>query len=157
MLASASNAVVIGFNVRPDGRVADIAEQEGVEIKLYDVIYDVIGDMKAAIEGLLDPVYREVVQGRAEVRELFKVPKVGTIAGSYVTDGKITRNSNLKLVRDGVLIYDGKFLSLRRFKDDVKEVASGYECGIGIEGFNDVRIGDTIESYIQERVERKLS
>jgi translation initiation factor IF-2 len=157
MLASASNAVVIGFNVRPDGRVADIAEQEGVEIKLYDVIYDVIGDMKAAIEGLLDPVYREVVQGRAEVRELFKVPKVGTIAGSYVTDGKITRNSNLKLVRDGVLIYDGKFLSLRRFKDDVKEVASGYECGIGIEGFNDVRVGDIIESYIQERVERKLS
>ncbi len=157
MLASASNAVVIGFNVRPDGRVADIAEQEGVEIKLYDVIYDVIGDMRAAIEGLLDPVYREVVQGRAEVRELFKVPKVGTIAGSYVTDGKITRNSNLKLVRDGVLVYDGKFLSLRRFKDDVKEVASGYECGIGIEGFNDVRIGDTIESYIQERVERKLS
>jgi translation initiation factor IF-2 len=157
MLASASNAVVIGFNVRPDGKVADIAEQEGVEIKLYDVIYDVIGDMRAAIEGLLDPVYREVVQGRAEVRELFKVPKVGTIAGSYVTDGKITRNSNLKLVRDGVLVYDGKFLSLRRFKDDVKEVASGYECGIGIEGFNDIRVGDTIESYIQERVERKLS
>jgi translation initiation factor IF-2 len=157
MLASASNAVIIGFNVRPDGRVVDIAEKEGVEIKLYDVIYDVIGDMKAAIEGLLDPVYREVVQGRAEVRELFKVPKVGTIAGSYVTDGKITRNSTLKLVRDGVLVYDGKFLSLRRFKDDVKEVASGYECGIGIEGFNDIRIGDTIESYIQERVERKLS
>lgn len=157
MLASASNAVVIGFNVRPDGRVADVAEQEGVEIKLYDVIYDVIGDMRAAIEGLLDPVYREVVQGRAEVRELFKVPKVGTIAGSYVTDGKITRNSNLKLVRDGVLVYDGKFLSLRRFKDDVREVASGYECGIGIEGFNDIRVGDTIESYIQERVERKLS
>ena len=157
MLASASNAVVIGFNVRPDGKVADIAEQEGVEIKLYDVIYDVIGDMRAAIEGLLDPVYREVVQGRAEVRELFKVPKVGTIAGSYVTDGKITRNSNLKLVRDGVLVYDGKFLSLRRFKDDVREVASGYECGIGIEGFNDIRVGDTIESYIQERVERKLS
>ncbi len=157
MLASASNAVVIGFNVRPNGRVADVAEQEGVEIKLYDVIYDVIGDMRAAIEGLLEPVYREVVQGRAEVRELFKVPKVGTIAGSYVTDGKITRNSNLKLVRDGVLVYDGKFLSLRRFKDDVREVASGYECGIGIEGFNDVRVGDTIESYIQEKVERKLS
>ena len=157
MLASASNAVIIGFNVRPDGRVADVAEKEGVEIKLYDVIYDVIDDMKAAIEGLLDPVYREVVQGRAEVRELFKVPKVGTIAGSYMTEGKLTRNSNIKLVRDGVLIYDGKLLSLRRFKDDVKEVASGYECGIGIEGFNDIRVGDIIESYVQERVERKLS
>jgi translation initiation factor IF-2 len=157
MLASASNAVIIGFNVRPDGRVADVAEKEGVEIKLYDVIYDVIGDMRAAIEGLLEPIYREVVQGRAEVRELFKVPKVGTVAGSYVTDGKITRNSNLKLVRDGVLVFDGKLLSLRRFKDDVREVASGYECGIGIEGFNDIRVGDIIESYVQERVERKLS
>lgn len=157
MLASASNAVVIGFNVRPDARVTEVAEKEGVEIKLYDVIYDVMGDMRAAIEGLLEPVYREVVQGRAEVRELFKVPKVGTIAGSYVTDGKITRNSNLKLVRDGVLVYDGKLLSLRRFKDDVREVVSGYECGIGIEGFNDIRIGDTIESYIQEKIERKLS
>lgn len=155
MLASASNAVVIGFNVRPDGKVSDIAEQEGVEIKLYDVIYDVLDDMKAAIEGLLEPVYREVVQGRAEVRELFKVPKVGTIAGSYVTDGKITRNSDLKLVRDGVLIYTGTLLSLRRFKDDIKEVAAGYECGIGIEGFNDIKAGDTIESYVQERVERK--
>ncbi|MCX5854245.1 MAG: translation initiation factor IF-2, partial [Deltaproteobacteria bacterium] len=157
MLASASNAVIIGFNVRPDGRVEDVAEKEGIEIKLYDVIYDVIGDMKAAIEGLLDPVYREVVQGRAEVRELFKVPKVGTIAGSYMTEGKITRNSNIKLVRDGVFVYDGKLLSLRRFKDDVKEVASGYECGIGIEGFNDIRVGDIIESYVQELVERKLS
>jgi translation initiation factor IF-2 len=157
MLASASNAVIIGFNVRPDGRVADVAEKEGVEIKLYDVIYDVIGDMKAAIEGLLDPVYREVVQGRAEVRELFKVPKVGTIAGSYLTEGKITRNSNIKLVRDGVFVYDGKLLSLRRFKDDVREVASGYECGIGIDGFNDIRVGDIIESYVQELVERKVS
>jgi len=157
MLASASNAVIIGFNVRPDGRVADIAEHEGVEIKLYDVIYDVLSDMKAAIDGLLEPVFREMVQGRAEVRELFKVPKVGTIAGSYVTDGKITRNSNLKLVRDGVLIYDGKLLSLRRFKDDVREVTSGYECGIGIEGFNDIKVGDTIESYIKEKVERKSS
>lgn len=157
MLASASNAVIIGFNVRPDGRVADVAEQEGVEIKLYDVIYDAINDMKAAIEGLLEPVYREVVQGRAEVRELFKVPKVGTIAGSYITDGKITRTSNLRLVRDGVLIYNGKLLSLRRFKDDAREVASGFECGIGIEGFNDIKVGDVIEAYTQESVARKLS
>ena len=156
MLASASNAVIIGFNVRPDGRVTDVAEQEGVEIKLYEVIYDVIADMKAAMEGLLEPVYKETVIGRAEVRELFKVPKIGTIAGSYVTDGKITRTANLKLVRDGVQIYNGKILSLRRFKDDVKEVMEGFECGIGIEGFNDIRVGDVMEAYINEKIERKL-
>ncbi|MEN6317769.1 MAG: translation initiation factor IF-2 [Syntrophaceae bacterium] len=156
MLASASNAIIIGFNVRPDGRVVDIAEQEGVEIKLYDIIYDVIGDMRAAMEGLLEPVYKETDIGRAEVRELFRVPKVGTIAGSYVTEGKITRSSNLRLVRDGVLIYNSKVLSLRRFKEDVKEVAAGFECGIGIEGFNDIRMGDIIEAYVNEKVERKL-
>jgi translation initiation factor IF-2 len=156
MLASASNAIIIGFNVRPDSRVVDVAEKEGVEIKLYDVIYDVISDMKAAMEGLLEPVYREVVLGRAEVRELFRIPKVGTVAGSYVTEGRITRNANLKLVRDGILIYDGRILSLRRFKDDVKEVAAGLECGVGIEGFNDIRVGDVIEAYIKEEVERKL-
>ncbi len=156
MLASASNAVIIGFNVRPDSRVTDIAEQEGVEIKLYEVIYDVIADMKAAMEGLLEPVYKEIVIGRAEVRELFKVPKIGTIAGSHVTDGKITRTANLKLVRDGVQIYNGKMLSLRRFKDDVKEVMEGFECGIGIEGFNDIRVGDVVEAYINEQIERKL-
>jgi translation initiation factor IF-2 len=156
MLASASNAVIIGFNVRPDSRVTDIAEQEGVEIKLYEVIYDVIADMKAAMEGLLEPVYKETVIGRAEVRELFKVPKIGTIAGSYVTDGKIARTANLKLVRDGVQIYNGKILSLRRFKDDAKEVMEGFECGIGIEGFNDIRVGDVMEAYINEEIERKL-
>ncbi|HVO68062.1 MAG TPA: translation initiation factor IF-2 [Syntrophales bacterium] len=156
MLASASNAIIIGFNVRPDSRVVDIAEEEGVEIKLYDIIYNVIADMKAAMEGLLEPVYKETDIGRAEVRELFKVPKVGTIAGSYVTDGKITRNANLRLVRDGVLIYNSKVLSLRRFKDDVKEVGVGLECGIGIEGFNDIRVGDIIEAYVSEKVERKL-
>ncbi|MGD1152204.1 MAG: translation initiation factor IF-2 [Syntrophales bacterium] len=156
MLASASNAIIIGFNVRPDSRVTDIAEQEGVEIKLYEVIYDVIADVKAAMEGLLEPVYKETVIGRAEVRELFKVPKIGAIAGSYVTGGKIARNANLKLVREGVQIYDGKLLSLRRFKDDVKEVMEGFECGIGIEGFNDIRVGDVIEAYINEQIERKL-
>ena len=108
MLASASNAIIIGFNVRPDTRVVEVAEQEGVEIKLYDIIYNVIEDVRAAMEGLLDPIYKEVVQGRAEVRQLFKIPKVGTIAGSYVTDGKIARNANLKLVREGVVVYDGK-------------------------------------------------
>jgi translation initiation factor IF-2 len=112
--------------------------------------------MKAAMEGLLEPIYKETDIGRAEVRELFKVPKVGTIAGSYVTEGKITRNANLRLVRDGVLIYNSKANSLRRFKDDVKEVSAGFECGIGIEGFNDIRMGDIIEAYVNEKVERKL-
>jgi translation initiation factor IF-2 len=156
MLASASDAIIIGFKVRPDARTMDIAEREGVDIKLYDVIYDVISDTRAAMEGLLEPIYEEVVEGRAEVRELFKVPRVGVVAGSYVTDGKITRNSNLRLVRDGIVIYDGKLLSLKRFKDDAKEVSSGFECGIGIEGFNDIRVNDIIEAYTKNKIERKL-
>jgi translation initiation factor IF-2 len=156
MLASASNALIIGFNVRPDSRVSEVAEQEGVEIKLYDIIYNVIADMKAAMEGLLEPIYRQVVQGRAEVRQLFKVPKIGTIAGCYVLDGKIVRSSPLKLVRNGVVVYDGVILSLRRQKDDSREVAAGFECGIGIEGYNDLREGDIIETYVNEEVARKL-
>ena len=108
------------------------------------------------MEGLLEPIYKEILQGRAEVRDLFKVPKVGAIAGSYVIDGKVARNSNLRLVRDGVVIYDGKILSLRRFKDDAKEVVSGFECGIGLEGFNDVKVGDILESYIEEEIERTI-
>jgi translation initiation factor IF-2 len=156
LLASASDAVVIGFRVRPDARVSEIAKEERVEIKLYDIIYNAINDVKAAMEGLLEPVFREVYLGRAEVRETFKVPKVGTIAGSYVTDGKIARDARAKLVRDGVSIYDGRILSLQRFKDDAKEVAAGYECGIGIENFNDIKQGDVIEAYTEEQVERKL-
>jgi len=156
ILASASRAIIIGFNVRPDARVAEVAQREGVEIKLYDVIYNVISDIKAAMEGLLEPEYKEVVQGRAEVRELFKVPKVGTIAGSYVTDGKITRQSGIRLVRDGVVVFDGKIMSLKRFKDDAREVLAGFECGIGIEGFNDIHVGDIIEAYVTEKLERKL-
>lgn len=156
MLASASQAIIIGFNVRPDARVVEVAQQEGVEIKLYNIIYNVIADVRAAMEGLLDPEYREVVQGRAEVRELFKVPKVGTVAGCYITDGKIMRSNNLKLVRDSVVVFDGKILSLRRFKDDAREVAAGFECGIGIEGFNDIHPGDVLEAYVIETLERKL-
>ena len=156
MLASAANAIIIGFNVRPDARVVEIAQQEGVEIKLYDIIYNVIADVRAGMEGLLEPEYKEVVQGRAEVRELFKVPKIGTIAGCYVTDGKIVRNANLKLVRDSVVAFDGKILSLKRFKDDAREVLAGFECGISIDGFNDIHVGDVIESYINEQLERKL-
>ena len=156
MLASASNAVIIGFNVRPDARVVEVAEQEGVDIKLYDIIYNVIADVRAAMEGLLEPIYKEVVQGRAEVREIFRVPKIGAIAGSYVTDRKITRSAGLRLLRDGVVIYEGRIASLRRFKDDAKEVAAGFECGIGIEGFNDIHAGDVIEVYVKEQIERKL-
>jgi len=156
MLASSANAIIIGFNVRPDSRVVEVAEQEGVEIKLYDIIYNLLEDVRAAMEGLLEPVYKEVVQGRAEVRQLFKIPKVGTIAGCYVTDGKISRSANLKLVREGVVVYDGKIASLKRQKDDAREVATGYECGIGIENFNDLHEGDIIEAYVNEQVERKL-
>jgi translation initiation factor IF-2 len=156
LLASASDAIIIGFKVRPDSRVEEMAEKEGVEIKLYDVIYNTIADVKAGMEGLLEPIYKEILQGRAEVRDIFKVPKIGTIAGSYVIDGKVARNANLRLVRDGVVIYDGKILSLKRFKDDAKEVVSGFECGIGLEGFNDVKVGDILESYIEEEIERTL-
>lgn len=156
MLASASEAVIIGFNVRPDARVVEVAEQERVDIKLYDIIYNVIADVRAAMEGLLDPIFKEVVQGRAEVREIFRVPKIGAIAGSYVTDGKITRSAGLRLLRDGVVVYEGRIASLRRFKDDAKEVATGFECGIGIEGFNDIRVADVIEAYVKEQIERKL-
>lgn len=156
LLASASDAVIIGFKVRPDSRVIDLAKAEGVEIKLYDIIYNVINDVKDAMVGLLEPIYKEISQGRAEVKEIFKVPKVGTIAGSVVTEGKISRDSNLRLVRDGVMVYDGKLVSLRRFKDDVREVVSGLECGIGIEGFNDIKVGDMIEAYTREEIERKL-
>jgi translation initiation factor IF-2 len=156
MLASASNAVIIGFNVRPDARVVEVAEQEGVDIKLYDIIYNVIADVRAAMEGLLEPIYKDVVQGRAEIREIFRVPKVGAIAGSHVTDGKISRASGLRLLRDGVVVYEGRISSLRRFKDDAKEVAAGFECGIGIENFNDIHEGDVIEAYVKEQIERKL-
>jgi len=156
MLASASRAIIIGFNVRPDARVVELAQQEGVEIKLYDIIYNVIADVRDAMEGLLEPEYKEVVQGRAEVRELFKVPKVGTIAGCYVTDGKIMRSNKVKLVRDSVVVFDGKILSLKRFKDDAREVQTGFECGISIDGFNDIHSGDVIEAYVIEELAKKL-
>ncbi|HDQ04492.1 MAG TPA: translation initiation factor IF-2 [Deltaproteobacteria bacterium] len=156
MLASASNAIIIGFNVRPDAKVMEIAEQEKVDIKLYNIIYNVISDIRDAMEGLLEPEYKETVQGRAEIRELFKVSKIGTIAGCHVTDGKITRNAGVKLVRDSVIVFDGKMSSLKRFKDDAREVLAGFECGIGIDGFNDLHLGDIIEAYITEKVERKL-
>jgi translation initiation factor IF-2 len=151
-LAKASAAIVIGFNVRPAGKAAQLAEQEGVDIKLYQVIYDAIDDVKKAMVGMLAPISREKILGKVEVRQVFTIPKAGTIAGSFVTDGKITRKAMLRLVRDSVVVYTGKVGSLRRFKDDASEVAQGYECGISIEGYNDIREGDVIEAFEMETI-----
>lgn len=156
MLAAASAAVIVGFNVRPTPGANEVAKHEKVDIRLYSVIYDAIDEIKSALEGILEPVQREIVRGHAEIRELFHVPNVGTIAGCYVIDGNINRNSNVRLIRDNVVIYTGKISSLRRFKDDVNEVQSGYECGIGIENYNDIKQGDVIEPYITEEVSRTL-
>lgn len=156
MLASASNAIIVGFNVRPDAKSRKAAERKEVEIRLYRVIYELIDDVKKAMEGLLEPDVKEVVLGSVEVRAIFKVPKVGTIAGCYVTEGKVTNNSKVRVIRDGVVVHEGEIESLKRFKDDVKEVSQGYECGIGIEKFNDIKEGDIIEPYIYEEVRRKL-
>lgn len=154
MLASASNAIIVGFNVRPDKAAMDSAEAQGVDIRTYRIIYECIEEITAAIKGMLKPIYKESVLGHAEVRQTIHVPNVGTIAGSYVTDGKITRASLIRVVRDGVVIFEDKISSLRRFKDDVKEVASGYECGVGLEKFNDIKEKDILEAYIMEEVER---
>ena len=147
MLASASQAIIIGFNVRPTSRIKDIAERENVDIRFYDIIYKLVDDIKSAMAGLLAPVQREVYLGQAEVRNTFSVPKVGIIAGSYVADGKIARNAGVRLLRDGVVVYTGKISSLKRFKDDAREVVKGNECGVGLENFNDVKIGDIIEAF----------
>ncbi len=156
LLAAASNAVIIGFNVRPTEQAATLAESEKVEMKLYSVIYDVINDFKAALEGLLKPTLLEKRLGRAEVRQVISVPRAGVVCGSYVLDGNIKRNSDARLVRDNVVIYEGKIASLRRFKDDVKEVQSGFECGVVLENFQDIKQGDIIEPYYFEEIARKL-
>lgn len=157
LLASASGAVIIGFHVRPEPKASALAEREGVDIRLYTVIYNVIADIKAAAEGLLEPTLTERILGRAEVRQTFNIPKVGTIAGCYVNDGSIARSSEgVRVLRDHVLIYEGKLGSLRRFKDDVREVQQGYECGISIENFNDIKIGDVIEAYVFDKAAAKL-
>ncbi|WP_339163463.1 translation initiation factor IF-2 [Siminovitchia sp. FSL H7-0308] len=153
-LAAASNAIVIGFNVRPDVNAKRAAESENVDIRLHRIIYKAIEEIEAAMKGMLDPEYEEKVIGQAEVRQTFKVSKIGTIAGSYVTDGKITRDSGVRLIRDGIVIFEGEIDDLKRFKDNVKEVAQGYECGITIKNFNDVKEGDVIEAFLMEEVER---
>ncbi|API93926.1 translation initiation factor IF-2 [Virgibacillus pantothenticus] len=154
ILAAASNAIVIGFNVRPDANAKKAIDREKVDVRLHRVIYKAIEEVEAAMKGLLDPEYEEKVIGQAEVREIFKVSKIGTIAGSYVTDGKITRDAGVRLIRDGVVLFEGEIEALKRFKDDVKEVAQNYECGITIKNFNDIKEGDIIEAFIMEEIKR---
>lgn len=155
LLAAASNAVIVGFQVRPSAAARKLAEKEEIEIRLYSIIYDAINDIKDAIEGMLAPVMKEEIVCSVEVMETFKITKVGTVAGCLVREGKITRNTNIRVIRDGIVVYTGKLGSLKRFKDDVKEVTTGLECGLNIENYNDVRVGDIIEGYEQVEVKRK--
>jgi translation initiation factor IF-2 len=154
MLASASNAIIFGFNVRPDPMAKRIAEKENVDIRLYRIIYEIIDDVQKAMEGMLAPEYKEVVAGRAEIRAVYKVPKVGNVAGCHVLEGKINRNSSIRLIRDNIVVHDGKIDSLKRFKDDAREVVEGFECGIGLEKYNDIKEGDIIEAYAMEEIKR---
>lgn len=157
LLAAASRAIIIGFNIRPEPKATALAEQQGVDVRLYTIIYDAIADIKAAMEGLLEPTLKERVLGRAEVRQVFMIPKVGAVAGAYVVDGLISRTSaGVRVIRDNVVVYQGKFGSLRRFKDDVREVQQGYECGLSIENFNDVKAGDIVEAYTIDKIATKL-
>ena len=156
-LASASeNCIILGFHIRPTGAVKEKAKVLGVEIKTYNIIYDLIDDVKALLGGMMAPIMREENLGQAEVREVFTVPKIGAIAGCIVSDGVINRGAKVRLIREGVIIYESTVSSLKRFKDDVREVAKGYECGIGIDNFNDIKIGDYIESFREVEVERTL-
>lgn len=156
MLASASNAIVIGFNVRPEPKAQNLAESESVDVRLYNIIYNLTDDIRKAMEGMLEPVIREEVLGRADVREVFRVTKVGNVAGCYMTEGKANRNSKVRLIRDNVVIYEGELSSLKRFKEDVKEVAAGYECGMAIAGYNDIKVGDVLELYVLKEEAAKL-
>jgi translation initiation factor IF-2 len=156
LLASASNAIVIGFNVRPTAKIKEIAEQEQVDIRFYDIIYKLVDDIKAAMSGMLSPEIKEVYLGQADVQQTFSVPKVGTVAGCMVSDGKIKRNAGARLLRDGVVVYTGRIASLKRFKEDAREVTKGYECGIGLENFNDIKVGDVIEAFEQVEEARTI-
>ena len=154
MLAAASNAIIVGFNVRPDKKAIDSAERQKVDIRTHRIIYEIIEEIEAAMKGMLAPTFKEVINGHAEVRQTIRVPGVGTIAGCYIQDGKITRNSQIRILRDGVVIFEDKIASLKRFKDDAKEVAAGYECGVGLEKFNDIKEGDVLEAFVMEEVQR---
>lgn len=155
LLASASDAIILGFQVRPSANAKRLAEQEEIEIRHYSIIYDAINQIKDAIEGMLEPEFEEVITGNIEVREVFKISKVGTVAGSYVTDGYISRKNKIRIIRDGIVIHEGEISALKRFKDDVNEVKNGYECGVSIKGFNDIEVGDTFEGYKMEEIKRK--
>ena len=156
LLASASDAIVIGFNVRPTGNARLIAEKEEIDIRSYSIIYDTINDVKDAMEGMLSPEMKEEITGTAEIRETYKISKVGTIAGCMVTSGKIFRNSGIRIIREGVVIFSGNLVSLKRFKDDVKEVAKGYDCGLQINNYNDINEGDIVESFQEIAIKKKL-
>jgi translation initiation factor IF-2 len=156
MLRDASNAIIIGFNVRPDATAKREAERNNVEMRLYRVIYDAINDVKDAMQGMLAPKFREVQLGQAEVRTVYKISSVGTIAGCYVQNGKVARHAKIRVVRDGIVIAEDEIASLRRFKDDVREVAQGYECGIGLEKFSDIKEGDIFESFIMEEYKEEI-
>jgi translation initiation factor IF-2 len=157
ILAGPAGAVILGFRVRPDANARNLAERDGVDIHVFDVIYEAVDQIRAALEGMLAPERREKITGSAEVRDTFKIQKVGTIAGCYVTEGIIDRKAKVRLIRDGIVVYDGEIGSLKRFKDDAKEVREGFECGIGIANFNDVKVGDVIETYQVEEVARTLA
>src|SRR5690606_16747017 len=156
LLASASDAIIVGFNVRPVGNARAVADKEEIDIRTYSIIYDAINDLKDAMEGMLSPELKEEITGTAEIREIFKVSKVGSIAGCMVTNGKIFRNSGIRLIRDGVVVHTGELASLKRFKDDVKEVSKGYDCGMQIKNFNDIKEGDIIEAFQEVEVKKKL-
>ena len=156
LLASASDAIVIGFNVRPMGNARAVAEKEEIDIRSYSIIYDAINDLKDAMEGMLSPEMKEEVTGTAEIRETYKISKIGTIAGCMVTSGKIYRNSGVRIIREGIVVYTGALASLKRFKDDVKEVAKGYDCGLQIKNYNDIKVEDTIEFYQEVAVKKTL-
>jgi translation initiation factor IF-2 len=156
LLAAASNAVVVGFQVRPSFSARKLAEKEGIDIRLYSIIYDAIEEIRAAMEGMLSPEIKEEIVATIEVREVFKIGKVGTIAGCFVREGKITRNTKVRVIRDGIVVHTGELGSLKRFKDDVKEVTSGYECGLNINDFNDINVGDIVEGYQTVKIKKTL-
>jgi translation initiation factor IF-2 len=156
LLAAASRAIIVGFHVRPNMNARKLAENEKVDIRLYNVIYDAINEVKSALEGLLSPVVSEEIVATLEVRDTFKVPKAGTVAGCFVQDGKISRGNKLRLFREGIVVYEGEISSLKRFKDDVREVEKGYECGVSIANFNDIKVGDIIESFKTIETKKKL-
>jgi translation initiation factor IF-2 len=156
LLASASSAIVIGFNIRPESKATSLASREGVDVRLYTVIYDAVNDVRSALEGLLAPTLRERALGRAEVRQIFTISGLGTVAGCSVVEGKLTRSARVRLVRDSVVVYTGALSSLKRFKDDVREVATGYECGLALDSYQDVKVGDVVEAFEVEQVARRL-